>query len=357
MKQHHYVVIMAGGTGTRLWPVSTSVKPKQFHDLLGVGKSLLRMTYERFATQFLAENIYIVTNEAYLNLVSEQLPELGDQQILLEPNKRNTAPCIAYAAYKIASKDPEATMVVAPADHLILKEEAFHHAISTALNHADKEDHMITLGMQPNRPETGYGYIQYLPDSSAIKKVKTFTEKPELELAKKFIESGDFVWNAGIFIWSVKSIITAFEDYLPDLAEVFSEGMEHYFQEKEKLFINKAYGQCGSISIDFGIMEKAENVYVLLADIGWSDLGNWESLHEIRQKDEEANVSPENVMFFNASGNIVTTDKIKLVVVDGLTDYLIAEENGVLLICKKNAEKEIKEMVNSVKLRLGDEFI
>jgi len=357
MKQNHYVVIMAGGTGTRMWPVSTSVKPKQFHDLLGVGKSLLRMTYERFAAQFPAENIYIVTNEAYTALVQEQLPELGEQQILLEPNKRNTAPCIAYAAYKIASKDPEATMVVAPADHLILKEQAFHQAIGIALDHADKEDHMITLGMQPNRPETGYGYIQYIPGSSVVKKVKTFTEKPELALAQKFIESGDFVWNAGIFIWSVKSIITAFEQYLPDLAEIFSEGMEHYFHSNEKLFVNNAYSQCVSVSIDFGIMEKADNVYVLLADIGWSDLGSWESLHEIRQKDEQENVSPENVMFFNAKRNIVSIDQSKLVVVDGLEDYLIAEENGVLLICKKNAEKEIKEMVNAVKLNKGDKYI
>jgi mannose-1-phosphate guanylyltransferase len=357
MNENHYVVIMAGGTGTRLWPVSTSAKPKQFHDLLGVGKSLLRMTYERFATQILPENIYIVTNEAYASLVKEQLPELGTQQVLLEPNKRNTAPCIAYAAYKIASKNPEATMIVAPSDHLILKEDAFQHTIGIALDHADREDHMITLGMQPNRPETGYGYIQYLPDSSVMKKVKTFTEKPQIALAKKFIESGDFVWNAGIFVWSVKSIITAFEQYLPDLAEIFSEGMEHYFQTTEQRFINKAYAQCVSVSIDFGVMEKAENVYVLLADIGWSDLGNWESLHELRNQDENDNVSPDNVLFFNSSGNIVTTDKSKLVVVDGLKDYLIAERDGVLLICKKNAEKEIKEMVNAVKVKKGDSFI
>jgi mannose-1-phosphate guanylyltransferase len=357
MNENHYVVIMAGGTGTRLWPVSTSSKPKQFHDLLGVGKSLLRMTYERFATQILPENIYIVTNAAYTSLVKEQLPELGEQQILLEPNKRNTAPCIAYAAYKIASKNPEATMIVAPSDHLILKEEAFHRAIGIALDHADMEDHMITLGMEPNRPETGYGYIQYLPDSSVMKKVKTFTEKPEIALAKTFIESGDFVWNAGIFVWSVKSIITSFEQYLPDLAEIFSEGMEYYFQTSEQQFINKAYAQCVSVSIDFGVMEKAENVYVLLADIGWSDLGNWESLHELRNKDENDNVSPDNVMFFNSSGNIVATDQSKLVVVDGLKDCLIAERDGVLLICKKNAEKEIKEIVNAVKVKKGDSFI
>jgi mannose-1-phosphate guanylyltransferase len=357
MKTNQYVVIMAGGTGTRLWPVSTTAKPKQFHDLLGVGKSLVRMTYERFASQIPSENIYIVTNEAYDDLVKEQLPELGEQQILLEPNKRNTAPCVAYAAYKIASKDPEATMVVAPADHLILKEDAFQHTISVALDHAEKEDTLITLGMHPNRPETGYGYIQYIPDSSVVKKVKTFTEKPELDLAKKFLESGDFVWNAGIFIWSAKSIISAFEQYLPDLSEIFSEGMEHYYKGNERLFINKAYTQCTSISIDFGIMEKAENVYVLLADIGWSDLGNWESLHEIRQKDESDNAKPDNALCFNGKGNIINIDQSKLVVVDGLSDYLVAEEDGVILICRKNAEKEIREIVNSVKQKKGEQYI
>jgi len=357
MKNNQYVVIMAGGTGTRLWPVSTTAKPKQFHDLLGVGKSLLRMTYERFASQIPSENIYIVTNEAYDDLVKEQLPELGEQQILLEPNKRNTAPCVAYAAYKIASKDPEATMVVAPADHLILKEDAFQHTISVALDYAERDDMLITLGMHPNRPETGYGYIQYLPDSSVVKKVKTFTEKPEADLAKKFLESGDFVWNAGIFIWSARSIITAFEQHLPDLSEIFAEGMEHYYKGNERLFVNKAYTQCTSISIDFGIMEKAENVYVLLADIGWSDLGNWESLHEIRQKDEAENVKPDNALCFNAKGNIINLDKSKLVVVDGLNDYLVAEEDGVILICRKNAEKEIREMVNAVKLKKGEQFI
>ncbi len=357
MNNNHYVIIMAGGTGTRLWPVSTSSKPKQFHDLLGIGKSLLRITYERFSALIPAENIYIVTNEAYNDLVTEQIPEMGDQQLLLEPNKRNTAPCIAYAAYKIYAKNPEAAMVVAPSDHLILKEDAFHQSIAVALDNAEKEDRIITLGMKPNRAETGYGYIQYLPDSAALKKVKTFTEKPELELAQKFLDSGDFVWNAGIFIWSAKSIISAFETYLPDLAETFSEGKEHYFSDSEKAFITKAYSQCTSISIDFGIMEKTENTYVLLTDIGWSDLGNWDSLHEIRQKDENANVVPENAFCFNGTGNIVTTDKSKLVVIDGLSDYLVAEEDGVILICRKSAEKEIKEIVSIVKQKNGDQYI
>ncbi|MBK6266998.1 mannose-1-phosphate guanylyltransferase [Marivirga sp. S37H4] len=357
MNENKYVVIMAGGTGTRLWPVSTSQKPKQFHDLLGVGKSLLQMTYDRFATHFRKENIFIVTNKDYEGLVQEQIPDIGEDQLLLEPNKRNTAPCIAYAAYKIASRNPDAIMVVAPADHLILKEEVFHQAISIAVDSASKQDQLITLGMHPNRPETGYGYIQYIPDSAALKKVKTFTEKPELELAEKFIESGDFVWNAGIFIWSVKSIIASFEKFLPDLAEIFSDGDEPYYSANEKLFINKAYTQCMNISIDFAIMEKAENVYVLLMDIGWSDLGNWDSLHEIREKDIDNNVKPDNVLCFNATDNIVTLDQSKLVVIHGLQNYLVSEQNGVILICKKNAEKEIKEMVNSVKNQKGEGFI
>jgi len=357
MNKNQFVIIMAGGTGTRLWPVSTSTKPKQFHDLLGIGKSLLRMTYERFATVIMPENIYIVTNEAYKNLVKEQVPEVGDDQLLLEPTKRNTAPCIAYAAYKIASKNPDATMVVSPADHLILKENAFHQAIAVALDSTAKNDSIITLGMQPNRPETGYGYIQYIPDSAVVKKVKTFTEKPEISLAQKFIESGDFVWNAGIFFWSTKSIIHAFERYLPDIAETFAEGQEHYYNSNEKLFINRAYSLCTSISIDFGIMEKSENVYVLLADIGWSDLGNWESLHELREKDENENVLPDNALCFNGKGNLIKTDKSRLIVVNGLNDFLVAEEDGVILICKKDVEKEVKEFVNTVKQKKGSEFI
>lgn len=348
---------MAGGTGTRLWPVSTSRKPKQFHDLLGVGKTLLQMTYERFLAKFPKENIYIVTNQEYESIVNEQIEGIDSQQLLLEPYKRNTAPCIAYASYKIATQNPEASIVIAPSDHLILKEDIFHQSIAVALDSTSKNDQLITLGMHPNRPETGYGYIQYVPDSAAIKKVKTFTEKPEIGLAQKFIESGDFVWNAGIFVWSAKSIIRAFESYLPDLAEIFADGEAHYFNPSEKQFVNKAYSQCVNISIDFAIMEKADNVFVLLADIGWSDLGNWESLHEIRDKDEYENAVPDNVMSFNSTGNIVTTDKCDLVVIQDLHDFLVAEQDGVILICRKNAEKEIREIVNAVKLKKGDDFI
>jgi mannose-1-phosphate guanylyltransferase len=357
MTDNKFVVIMAGGTGTRLWPVSTNQKPKQFHDLLGVGKSLLQMTYERFLQNFSAENIYIVTNKDYEDLVKEQIPEMGEDQLLLEPNKRNTAPCVAYAAYKIYKKNPDAVMVIAPADHLILKEGVFHHSLSVALDSASKENQLITLGMHPNRPETGYGYIQYIPDSAAVKKVKTFTEKPELELAKKFIDSGDFVWNAGIFIWSAKSIIEAFEKNLPDLAEIFADGEEHYFTHNEKLFVNTAYTQCVNMSIDIGIMEKADNVFVLLTEIGWSDLGNWDSLHEIRAKDEDNNAKPDNVLCFDAHNNIVTTDQSKLVVLHGMDDFLVSEQNGIILICKKNAEKEIREIVNVVKTKKGETFI
>ncbi|WNB17371.1 mannose-1-phosphate guanylyltransferase [Marivirga arenosa] len=357
MNNNNYVIIMAGGTGTRLWPVSTSTKPKQFHDILGVGKTLLQMTYERFLSKFPRENIFIVTNKDYEGIVKDQIKGIGSDQLLLEPYKRNTAPCIAYASYKIASKNPDANMVIAPADHLILKEDIFLQSVAVALDSASKNDQLITLGMHPNRPETGYGYIQYIPDSATIKKVKTFTEKPEIGLAKKFIESGDFVWNAGIFIWSAKSILKAFEEYLPDLAEIFNEGNTQYYSSNERLFVNKAYSHSPNISIDFGVMEKADNVKVLLTDIGWSDLGNWESLHEIREKDKYDNALDENVMSFNSTGNIVTTDRSDLVVIQDLHDFLVAEENGIILICKKDAEKEIKEIVNSVKLKKGDSFI
>jgi mannose-1-phosphate guanylyltransferase len=348
---------MAGGTGTRLWPVSTTAKPKQFHDLLGVGKSLLQMTYERFEKQIPRENIYIVTNAAYKGLIQEQLPEMGKQQLLLEPNKRNTAPCIAYASYKIYTSNPDACIVVAPADHLILKEDAFHSAIGTALDSAANNDQLITLGMKPNRPETGYGYIQYIPSSETVKKVKTFTEKPELSLAKKFLESGDFVWNAGIFVWSAKAIIKAFEEYLPDIAEIFWEGAEKYFTDEEESFVLSSYAQSVSISIDFGVMEKADNVFVVLADIGWSDLGNWDSLHELKEKDACENALPDNVITFNSHNNIVTQNQHKLIVLQNMDGYLVAEENGVLLICKKDAEKEIREIVNEVKSKKGEDLI
>lgn len=357
MKSSLYVVIMAGGTGTRLWPVSRQDKPKQFHDLLGVGKTMLQLTYDRFRKICPAENIFVVTNQRYEKLVAEQLPEICSDQILGEPIKRNTAPCIAYAAYKIVTRDPEATMVVSPADHLILNDEAFQKAILEGAKGAEQNDCLVTLGIKPSRPETGYGYIQYIPGRNALKKVKTFTEKPELPLAQKFLESGDFVWNAGIFIWSVKTVINAFERHLPDLAEIFKEGEESFFSPKEKDFVQHAYAQSTSISVDYGIMEKADNVFVVLGDFGWSDLGNWESLHELSDKGEDGLVAGKNVLAYESHNCIVHVPDDRLVVIKGLDGYVVAEEENALLICPKEAERELRDIVSDVKKKKGEQFL
>jgi mannose-1-phosphate guanylyltransferase len=358
MNQNWYVVIMAGGIGSRFWPYSRNSYPKQFLDVLNTGQSLLQMTVKRFTTICPPENIYIVTNKDYEGLVKEQLPELQADQILSEPVKRNTAPCVAFAAYKIREKNPEATMVVAPSDHAIFHETEFISSIKKALTEAEQGEKLITLGIKPNRPETGYGYIQYIENAgAALKKVKTFTEKPQLELAQKFLESGDFVWNAGIFIWRVDSIVRAFEEYLPDQAEIFEEGRSQYYTEKEEGFIRKAYSQCKNISIDYGIMEKADNVYVMLADFGWSDLGSWNSLHEIRDKDANNNAIDANALVFDTKESIVKGDHDKLIVVQGLEGYLVAQCDDVTLICKKDDEQRFREYVSEVKSKKGEKFL
>lgn len=358
MNQNWYVVIMAGGIGSRFWPYSRNSYPKQFLDVLNTGQSLLQMTVQRFKTICPPENIYIVTNKDYEGLVKEQLPQLQNNQILSEPVKRNTAPCVAFAAYKIREKNPNATMVVAPSDHAIFHETEFVSSIRKALTEAEQGDKLITLGIKPNRPETGYGYIQYIENSGEeLKKVKTFTEKPQLELAQKFLESGDFVWNAGIFIWRADSIIQAFEEYLPEQAEIFEEGRSQYYTEREEAFIRKAYSQCKNISIDYGIMEKAGNVYVMLADFGWSDLGSWNSLHEIREKDANNNAIDANVLLFDTTESIVKGDHDKLIVVQGLEGYLVAQCEDVTLICKKDDEQRFREYVSEVKSKKGDKFL
>jgi len=359
---HTYVVIMAGGVGTRFWPFSRTNYPKQFHDVLGTGRSLLQQTADRFEGICNPSNIYIVTSSEYKDLIKEQLPYLGDEQILCEPIRRNTAPCIAYASYKIAQRDPQANMVVAPADHIILKEEEFRRTIQTALDTTANQDVLVTLGIKPSRPDTGYGYIQYVPESSqesgprAVKKVKTFTEKPHLELAQQFLESGEFVWNAGIFVWNVQAINKAFEMYLPETAEIFAEGANSYYTDAEQSFINKAYTQCKSISIDNGIMEKAENVYVVLSDFGWSDLGTWKSLYEVSDKDSNENVVDGKLMLYNTQNCIIKTPKDKLVVVNGLEGFIVAEYDGVLLICRKEEEQKVKEFVADAKGH-GNHFV
>lgn len=359
---HTYVVIMAGGVGTRFWPFSRTSYPKQFHDVLGTGRTLLQQTADRFDGVCPPENIFIVTSSLYKDLCQQQLPQLSDDQVLCEPVARNTAPCIAYACYKIAQKDPEANIVVAPADHIILKEEEFKRTIQTALDATSEQDILVTLGIQPSRPDTGYGYIQYVTDEgqtgneAALRRVKTFTEKPHLELAQQFLESGEFVWNAGIFVWNVRSIIKAFEAYLPEVAEIFEEGNDAYYTEREEAFVSKAYSLTRSISIDNGIMEKAENVFVVLSDFGWSDLGTWKSLYEVSDKNDDLNVIDGHIMLYDTKNCIIKTPKDRLVVVNGLDGYIVAEYDNVLMICRKEEEQKVKNFVADARER-GMEFV
>ncbi len=361
--KNEYCVIMAGGVGSRFWPMSRTEHPKQFIDVLGMGKTLLQQTYDRFVRICRKENIIVVTNESYIALVREQLPELPLQNILSEPARKNTAPCIAYAAYRIASINPDAVMVVAPSDHLITKEDTFIKAIRSSFRKAASEDCLVTLGINPTRPDTGYGYIQFRESElkekdHRIKKVKTFTEKPDHDMARFFMESGDFLWNSGIFIWSVKSIISELERSLPDMSALFSEGKEIYNTDKEPEFIRGVYSKCKNVSIDYAVMEKAENVYVRSSIIGWSDLGTWGSLYDHIKKSENANaLVGKNVMLYDTKNCIVHVPKDKLVVIEGLDGYIVAESDGILLICKKQDEQQIRNIVNDVKVKRGDRFV
>ena len=354
---HTYVIIMAGGVGTRFWPFSRTSYPKQFHDVLGTGRTLLQQTADRFDGICPAEHIFIVTSSLYKDLCQQQLPQLSDDQVLCEPIARNTAPCIAYACYKIAQQDPEANIIVAPADHIILKQEEFQRTIKTALDATEDQNILVTLGIQPSRPDTGYGYIQYIPEADKpVKRVKTFTEKPHIELARQFLESGEFVWNAGIFVWNVQAIIKAFESNLPEVAEIFEEGKDAYYTSREHAFIDKAYSLTKSISIDNGVMEKAHNVYVVLSDFGWSDLGTWKSLYEVSDKNEDFNVIDGHIILYDTKNCIIKTPKDRLVVVNGLDGFIVAEYENVLMICRKEEEQKVKNFVADAKER-GTEFV
>lgn len=358
MNPNYFVVIMAGGIGSRFWPMSRQSYPKQFHDILGTGRTLLQQTADRYATICPPENIYIVTNKDYYGLVHEQLPHLDPHQILLEPVGRNTAPCVAYACAKIQKRNPEACVVVAPSDHVILKEEAFVHTVLTGLTIAKENDVLLTLGIKPSRPDTGYGYIKFSNETlRAAHKVKTFTEKPQLELAKAFLESGDYVWNAGIFIWSAKTVMTALETHLGELFDIFNDGTDSYYTDAESTFIASAYAQCKSISIDYGIMEKSANVFTLLSDFGWSDLGTWKSLYDISDKDADGNVINGNVMTYDTANCIIkTTSKDKLIVVQGLQNFIVAESDGVIMICNKDQEQRVKDFVTDTKAKQEKRF-
>lgn len=357
MQERPYIVIMAGGIGSRFWPYSRNNRPKQFLDILGTGRTLLQMTYDRFVRISDKSLFFVVTNSKYEDLVREQLPDIPENQILTEPLRRNTATCIAYASYRILNKNPDAKVIVTPADHLIVQEENFFKTMEIAIEAAEMEDRLITLGIRPNRPETGYGYIQYLSNQgNPVKKVKTFTEKPNAKLAKAFIESGDFVWNSGMFVWKVSSIIKAFEKYMPDVSEVFEEGGEHFSLESEDAFIKKAYSLVKNISIDYGIMEKANEVYVVLGDFGWSDLGSWSSLHEVHEKDSENNVVEANALLYDTKNCYIKVSPQKLVVVEGLDNYLINETENVLIVCKLDGDKKFREFVNAAKAK-GEDFV
>ena len=361
--KNNYCVIMAGGVGTRFWPMSKTSRPKQFIDVLGTGKTLIQMTFDRFLKICPPENILVVTNAIYKDLVLEQLPQMKENQVLCEPSRRNTAPCVAYANYKIKEDNPEAIVVVAPSDHIILKEDEFVHDITMAMKAASENDWLVTMGIKPSRPDTGYGYIQFIEESvysddNRLHKVKTFTEKPNLEIAKSFLESGDFLWNSGIFIWSLKSIMSAFETHLVDVDKLFRQGEGIYNTTDEAGFIEKTYAVCSNISIDYGIMEKANNVYTLAVDFGWSDLGTWGSLYSIRSKDDSENaIIGNNVMLYDTENCIVNMPDDKLVVLQGLDDYIVVEEENTLLVCRKEDEQQIRQFVHDVKSEKGEKFV
>ena len=353
---------MAGGIGSRFWPMSRNNFPKQFIDILGNGKTLIRQTYERFLSVCPPENIIIVTNESYLEHVQKQLPELSRDQILTEPQRRNTAPCVAYAAMKIFATNPDANMIIAPSDHIIKDEKSFHEAVEKGLAFTAKEDVLLTIGIHPNRPDTGYGYIQFKeddkPEKFKISKVKTFTEKPNLEMAKFFLKSGDFLWNAGIFIWNAKAILKSFDLLMPEMYTIFHDGMDQYNTPKEADFIRKAYALCKNISIDYGIMEKAKNVFVLSAEFGWSDLGTWKSLYEELNHDENGNaIVGQHVMVDHTTNCIINLPKDKLAVIQGLENFIVVQTDNILLICPKDDEQQVRNLVNDVKIKKGEKFV
>ena len=360
MRNHRYCVIMCGGIGTRFWPYSRTDLPKQFIDFLGTGRSLLQMSYDRALTLVDNSHVVVVTNAAYVDKIREQLPDLLPENILAEPARRNTAPCIAWAAHHIYALDPKASMIVAPSDHLILREDAFTKAVVRGFEFVESKDALLTLGITPTRPETGYGYIQIGPEvETGILKVKTFTEKPDLELAKVFVDSGEFFWNSGIFIWRASVILEAMRQYAPDLAREFDKGADAFGTPREKEFIADRFPCCPSISIDYSVMEKARNVYVECVDLGWSDLGTWGSLYESSPRDFHGNVARNcEVKSYDSEGCIFAVrDSGKLIVASGLKDYIIADSGDILLIHPRSKEQEIRQIVVDIEEKFGDRYL
>lgn len=352
---------MCGGVGSRFWPFSRTAMPKQFLDFFGTGTSLLQMTVDRVSPLVPPENIILVTNEAYKPLVSEQLPQIPAQNILLEPARRNTAPCICWAAHHIYARDPLASIMTLPSDHLILKEEAFRQAMAKGLDYVETHEALLTLGIRPTAPETGYGYIQqgvFCTDSLDVAKVRCFTEKPTLEMAKVLLASGDFLWNSGIFLWRASTILDTFATLSPDIAEVFDAGGKVYGTSREMEFIAEAFPSAPSISVDYAIMEKASNVYVMPVDLGWSDLGTWGALYEVSPKNRDGNVTQNcKLIARDCEGSVFAIKGDKIVVASGLKDYIVAENGNALLIAPRAQEQEIRTMVNEVKARFGPDYI
>lgn len=359
MKKNNYVLIMAGGVGSRFWPKSRNNFPKQFLDVLGIGKSLLQLTYERFLKLCPQENIFIVTNSQYRDIIKDQLSGITDNQLICEPSRNNTAPCIAYASFKVAALDPEANIVVAPSDHFILYEDKFLEKIEQALDYTEKHEALVTLGIAPTRPDTGYGYIKY--ESAAdngVHKVAQFKEKPSLEKAKEFLAEGNYVWNAGIFIWKASSILSGLKKYSTAIHSLFEKGADLYNTDAERAFIDEHYPTSPNISIDYAIMEQADNVYTIPAEFGWSDLGTWASLYEAAPKNEEANViAAKQINVSDTTNSIIHINGEKLAVIRGLDNFIVVDEGNALLIYPKEQEQEIKEIVKQMSIQFGEGFI
>ena len=360
MNKHRYVAVMAGGIGSRFWPMSRSSYPKQFLDVLGLGRTLIQQTVDRYKKVVPIENIFIVTSIEYAALVQEQLPEISPAQVLTEPYRKNTAACIAYIAYRLKSIDPKASMIAAPADHLVMDSDASISVADQAFNFVEERDALVTIGIKPNHPNTGYGYIQFDPEAKMgdVYDVKTFTEKPNLDMAKTFLSSGDFLWNAGIFTWSVNSILAALEKYVPEINELFQAERAAFNTSAEAEAVERIYTQCVNLSIDIAVMEKAENVYVIPANFGWSDLGTWNSAWDNIEKDYFGNaVVGKQVMVVDANNCMVHAGADKLMVLQGLKDYIIVDTPDVLLICKRDQEQAIKEYVAEVKRNFGEQYL
>lgn len=359
--KNNFAIIMAGGVGSRFWPMSLPSRPKQFLDVLGIGKTLIQLTFERLQRIAPADQIYIVTNESYIDLVKQQLPQLSADRILTEPMRKNTAPCITYAAAKIYALNKEANLVVAPSDHLIIKEEKFERIVKIAIQRAQEHDRLITLGIRPTRPDSGYGYIQFHQDGDIlggqIKKVKQFTEKPNRELAEIFLKSGDYYWNSGIFVWRAKTILSAVQKFKPDLYDLFCSDFHVYNTPAEKNYTDQAFIACEDISIDFGVMENAKNVDVVLADFDWSDLGTWGSLYGHLEKDYNGNsTSSEKIFMIDSHDCLVKLPENRVAVIQGMDNKIVIEADNKLLILDKNDEQNLKKYLETISKRIPGEF-